>query len=229
MPPSKDEDEVKGRLFKAIESGDRGAVEELLEEHLGLMEARNAEGLSPLLWAAYFERADLCDLLLKKGAKPDIFEASALGLRDRVKALLQTDRSLVEAYSPDGWTPLHLAAHFGRSQVMRTLLSRGASHRAVARNGIANQPLQAAAAGGQREAVRLLLRAGADPNAPSHGGITALHTAAGRGDRAMVETLLEAGADPGRGTDGGKTALDYAREKAHQAVVDLLEAALGAS
>lgn len=225
MPEQADEGDVRSRLFKAIEAGSVETVRELLELDSRLATSRNAEGASALIWAAYYRQEAITELLLSKGLKPDIFEASTLGLTDRTKELLQADRSLVERYSFDGWTPLHLAAHFGRADVIRALLAQGADHRAIARNSNANPPLQAAAAGRQAEAVRLLLQAGAEVDAPSHSGFTALHSAAASGDVETVRILLKAGARADPLTDGGKTPLDYAIEADHAEIVDLLEAA----
>ncbi|MCJ2555334.1 MAG: ankyrin repeat domain-containing protein [Candidatus Thermoplasmatota archaeon] len=109
---------------------------------------------------------------MRQGARPDVFEASALDLKDRLRELLWTDRTLVESYSFDGWTPLHLAAHFGSLDALRTLLSKGASHRALSHNSNGNQPLQAAAASRQGDAVAILLEVGADVDAPpARGGL----------------------------------------------------------
>ena len=179
------------QLFKAIESGDTDAVRGLLEEDPGLADARNPEGASALLLSTYYRRTPISDLLLSSGARPDIFDAAAQGLDDRVAQLARSDRALGRSYSHDGWTPLHLAAHFGRLDVMKTLLANGADHRAVSRNGNENQSLQAAAAGHQTAAVELLLKAEADAGAATDGGKTALEFAI-EANRENVVDLLEA-------------------------------------
>jgi len=215
------------KLFKAIEAGKLDEVRELIETDPKLASARNKDGASALTWAAYYRHKPICDLLLATALKADIFEASALGLKDRVQDLVKADRAAVGRYSFDGWTPLHLAAHFGRLEVMRILLSNGADHRAVSRNSNRNQPLQAAAANRQTEAVELLLKAGADVDARSHGDFTALHIAAANGVTWMVEALLRAGAEAGAKTEGGKTPMDFAVDGDHSEVVALLERATG--
>lgn len=222
MDPKREDEDLKARLFQAIEAGDRDALERLLDTDPGLAAARNAEGASALMWAAYYRKWDLCDLLQERGAQPDVFEAAVLGLKDRVRALVRGNRALLGRTSFDGWTPLHLAAHFGRTDVVRALLAEGASHRAVSENSTKNQPLQAAAAGGQPEAVEVLLEAGADADARSHEGVTALHVAAANGRSEVVRLLLDAGARPDAKTDGGKTAQDFAREQGHDDLTDLL-------
>ena len=57
------------------------------------------------------ERAQVQALV---GADPmlAIFAAVVAGDETESDALLSANRSLISAISPDGWTPLHLAAHF---------------------------------------------------------------------------------------------------------------------
>ncbi|HYV62825.1 MAG TPA: ankyrin repeat domain-containing protein, partial [Bryobacteraceae bacterium] len=91
-----------------------------------------------------------------------IFAAALLGDVDRLEALLTGNRSLVSAVSSDGWTPVHLAAFFGKGEAVRLLLNKGASPTARSTNPMANTPLHAAAAGKHAEIVKLLLDRGAD-------------------------------------------------------------------
>jgi ankyrin repeat protein len=229
MQAERDGPDTIADLFKAIETGDLDKVRELLDVNPRLAGARNRDGMSALRWSAYVREPRISDLLLARGPKPDAFEAAALGLVDRLEELVSADRDVVSRLSSDGWTALHLAAHFGRLEAMRVLLSAGASHRAISKNSNANQPLQAAAAGGQAAAVALLLKAGADPDARSHGGFTALHIAAQNGNVEMVDALLEAGADPAAKTDAGKTPMDFAVAADRAQAADRLEKALAAS
>ena len=55
-----------------------------------------------------------------------IFEAAAVGDAARVRALLDADVAALRGRSDDGWTALHLAAHFGHVEVVRLLLAAGA-------------------------------------------------------------------------------------------------------
>ncbi len=218
-------EEGQARLFKAIEGGDHEEVRELLDVDPSLSSSLNSEGASAMIWAAYYRQAAIAEVLMDYGARPNVFEASALNLNDQLKELLRSDQTLVDGYSFDGWTPLHLAAHFGSLAAIRTLLSNGASHRAVSHNSNGNQPLQAAAAGRQVDAVGLLLEVGADVDAPSEVGFTALHSAAASGDVGLTRMLLEAGAKVDVKAQGGKTPLELSIEADHEEVADLLEAA----
>ena len=90
-----------------------------------------------------------------------IFAASIMGQTEDVERLIAGDRSLVSALSGDGWTPLHLAAFFGKTDAARALLNQGAPVNARSTNAMENMPLHAAAAGGHSEIAKLLLDHGA--------------------------------------------------------------------
>jgi ankyrin repeat protein len=156
----------------------------------------------------------------------DIINAATNGDVDEVAAILSIDSRLTRAVSADGWTPLHLAAHYGHAAVAEMLIANNADVHARSANAMRNQPLHAAAAGRQVGASRVLLDAGADVNCRQTGGYTPLHAAAQNGDRALVELLLARGADPAAVTDDGATALALA-ERAAQAEVGTLLRGLG--
>ena len=211
-------------LFEAIATGDQNAVERMLRENPSAARARNEDGVSAILLALYHRRPEIATRLAAAAGELDVFEAAAVGAVDRLIALLDEDQDRVGACSPDGWTPLHLAAFFGQPSAARLLLERGASTGAVGPNAMANQPIHAAAAGRHAEIVALLLDHGADPNARQAGGWTALHQAAQNGSAALAEVLLEHAADPAPRNDDGITPADVALQSGHSAIVALLNA-----
>lgn len=183
-------------MMAAVAAGDSERVSALLAEDPSLVNARGEDGVSAVLLARYrFDRATM-DALLAADPDLDIFEGAALGRIDRIRVALDDDPAAVRAYSPDGFTALHLAAFFGKPEIARALIDAGAPVDAYTTNDLANQPLHAAAAGRHLEVCRVLLAAGADVNATQHGGYTPLHEAAQHGDVEMVELFLSAGADP---------------------------------
>jgi ankyrin repeat protein len=209
-------------LKAAIQSRDTERVRALLREDPGLARQRFADGGRPALLAIYYSVPDALAALVERGAELDAFEAAAAGDTGRVHALLVSDASVVGRRSHDGWTPLHLAAHFGRVDAMRLLVEHGADVHALSANAMANTPLHAAAAGGHAPAVAELLDRGADPNARQHGGYTALHSAAQSGRTDLARLLLDRGARVDLSSDDGKTPLALAEEKSRHDVAALL-------
>lgn len=216
-----------GDLIGAVNAGDAERVRELLAEDPSLVAARDDSGVSALLLARYrFDRATT-DALLAADPELDVFEAAALGYVDRLRERLLDDAGAVATYSTDGFTPLHLAAFFGKAEVARILLDHGAGVDAFTRNAFANQPLHAAAAGRHIEVCRVLLAAGADVNATQHGGYTPLHEAAQHGDVEMSELFLSAGADPALVTDARQTPAQIAAAAGHADLADRLREVAG--
>jgi ankyrin repeat protein len=213
------------RAFEAVRSGDSATLSALLREDPRLARARNAEGVSIVLWARYLGQTALLGPLLSAGEPLDIFEASAFeGGAERVATLLRSAPELASAYSSDGFTPLHLAAYFGQDGAAHSLLQAGADPNAVSQNPMALRPLHSAAVSRSLAIVAALLEGGADPNVKQHGGWTPLHASAFNGDRAMTELLVARGAKPDALSDDGKTPRDIAVEKGHDTVTAWLRA-----
>jgi len=152
-----------------------------------------------------------------------IFAAALFGDADQIEKLLAANRSLVSAVSPDGWLPLHLAAHFGHTDAASSLLNRGAQVNARSTNALRNTPLHAAAAGRAQAVAKLLVDAGANVNGRQNGGWTPLHSAAQNSDIEFARLLTEAGADVNALADNQQRPLDLALTMGHQAMVDFLE------
>jgi ankyrin repeat protein len=154
----------------------------------------------------------------------DVFFASENGDITKLQRLLKADAGLATAYNDDGWTPLHLAAHYGQLEAAEMLLSYGADSDARSRNSLDNIPLHAAVAGNHMELVKLLVGDGSDVNAQQHGGWTPLHAAAQNGNYDMVAYLLQSGADPELPNDDGLAPYDIAMEEGYDKIAELLRA-----
>jgi len=210
-------------LFDAIRAGNLERVSGMIATDKTLLSAKDENGLGPFTAAKYSGRNEIAALLLEKGVELDVFAACIAGAEQRVAELTARDRELIQSYSHDGWTPLHLACFFNHPAIAEALILSGADVRARSRNAMQNTPLHAAAAGRSRESVRILLEHGADANAQQEGGWTALHAASQNGDVEMVQLLIARGAHVHTRAANNQNALDLALTKGHQAVVDILD------
>jgi ankyrin repeat protein len=156
-----------------------------------------------------------------------IFAASIQGDAAAIEELLAGNRALVSSLvskpSEDGWTPLHLAAFFGKQDAARMLLNKGAAVNARSTNAMQNMPLHAAAAGKHAEIARLLIDHGANVDARQHGGWTPMHAAAQNGDVPLATILVDAGADVSARAENNQRPLDLALTKGQQNMVEFLE------
>jgi ankyrin repeat protein len=198
-------------LFEAIAAGDADTALALLAADPAVGRHRHSSGATPVLYALYHRQGGLARTLADRVAALDLAEAAALDDVDRLTGLLDAGGA-VDGRTPDGFTPLHLAAYFGAPRVAALLLARGADVAAVADNPMRIQALHAAAAGRHLAIATALLAAGADPDARQQAGYTPLMAAAANGDAELTRALLAAGADPALTNDSGASAADIARE-----------------
>jgi uncharacterized protein len=211
------------RLLQALAQGDASTVETLVTEDRRLLTAQDELGRGLVILAVYSGQPALAWELVRRGSPEGIHEAAALGDMLRAGELLKKDPGSVEAWSVDGWTPLHLAAFFGHAGLCTLLVDRGALVGAVSRNVLANQPLHAAAAGGHLGSVQALLSRGADARSSrSREGSTPLHIAADLGEDEVVRALLGAGAEVAALNDKGLTPVEVARRAGHWEIAELL-------
>ena len=202
-------------FFKAIHAGDVDTVNDLLDQHPGLMAARSENGETPVLAAAYRGASNIIALLRERGAELDVFEAAAVGDTERIRVLVAGEPALLQTYSPDGWTPLHLACFFGHAETAHALLDAGAEVQVWSTNATKNTPLHAAIAGIRDHAlIERLIKQGADVNATGGAGVTPLHLAASRGDSKLVDLLLAHGAVTSQ-METGQAPADIAEERGH--------------
>jgi uncharacterized protein len=209
-------------LFESIRSGDGKTFSDVLAADPQAAMARNDEGVSAVLMAAYFRRWEMVGAILEKGIPLDIWEAAATGKVARVRELVGRVPGLIDAVSPDGFSPLGLAAFFGQEETVGFLLEEGADLNARSRNAMCVTPLHSAVAARNVRIVSALLDADAEVDPVQQGGFTPLHGAAFAGDADIVRLLLTSGADPQARTDEGKIPLAIAEERNHREAADLL-------
>jgi ankyrin repeat protein len=214
-------------IFDAVMEGNLTEVRDLLVNNPDLVNVRNASDISLLMWAAYNKQTDILQYLREKKSSLDIFEATALGEIQTVENLLVQDKSLVNDYSPDGFTPLGYAAFFGYPELASTLLSHGAEVNIFSKNIMQVYPIHSAVANRNHdiayEIARLLISHKANVNVKQRGGWTPLHQAAAHGNLKLVKLLLEHGADKNAKSDDGQTPFDLAEESGHHTILQILK------
>jgi ankyrin repeat protein len=210
------------KVFEAIKADEVDKVRALIEADPALVNAKDEAGNSAILLATYYGRKAIVAVLRAQGAQTSIFEAAAAGDFDRVRAWVEDDASLANAFSHDGYTPLGLASFFGHADVAEYLLAKGAEVDVTSQNRMKVTPLHSAAAGRHVGIVKALLEHGADVNAVQQDGFAPIHGAAQNGQEEMVLLLLSYGADIDARGANGQSALNIAEAEGHDVVAELL-------
>uniref|UniRef100_A0A670ZRW2 Ankyrin 3 n=1 Tax=Pseudonaja textilis TaxID=8673 RepID=A0A670ZRW2_PSETE len=190
------------------------------------------DGFTPLAVALQQGHDQVVSLLLENDTKGKV-RLPALHIaarKDDTKAaalLLQNDHNadveskmMVNRTTESGFTPLHIAAHYGNINVATLLLNRGAAVDFTARNDIT--PLHVASKRGNTNMVKLLLDRGAKIDAKTRDGLTPLHCGARSGHEQVVRMLLDRGAPLLSKTKNGLSPLHMATQGDHLNCVQLL-------
>ncbi|HET7567208.1 MAG TPA: ankyrin repeat domain-containing protein [Gaiellaceae bacterium] len=172
-------------IFELIDARDAAAVRELLAADPAAASARDETGISPLVYAAYRGRGPVFDAILESGPPSDPWDRLIAGEASGLPA--------PDAWSPDGFTPLHLAAFSHNAAAARALLEAGADPDAVARASFARvTPLGTCAFANAPEVARVLLEHGADPSIAEDDRTTPLAVAEANGHAELAELLRAA-------------------------------------
>ncbi|XP_036078160.1 ankyrin-3 isoform X13 [Rousettus aegyptiacus] len=152
-------------------------------------------------------------------ARKDDTKAAALLLQNDSNADVES-KMVVNRTTESGFTPLHIAAHYGNINVATLLLNRAAAVDFTARNDIT--PLHVASKRGNANMVKLLLDRGAKIDAKTRDGLTPLHCGARSGHEQVVEMLLDRAAPILSKTKNGLSPLHMATQGDHLNCVQLL-------
>lgn len=146
------------------------------------------------------------------------------GDAERVAALIGSDKDRLNMKTRISGTWLHVAASFGRLEIVKRLIEMGADVNAY--GGLEDStPLQQAAADGHNEVARYLLSHGArlDVSIPDR---NPLFAAIIGGHKEMAELLIDAGIDTTVSYSGrsfkNRTALSFARDRGQSEIAQLL-------
>ena len=209
-------------FLEAIQKGNLSKINQLLETNPALANSQAKNGVSVILLALYHGHQDIARTIAARKQELDIFEASVLGKLEQVKNLVNEDPSLVNSYSPDGFTPIALAAYVGQKEITEYLIEKGANVKAIAKNATGFTALTGAIASSHVEISKILVKRGADVNHRYEGGVSPLMEACLNGNVELVNFLLASGADPTAKTKDGKPPMSFAKEKNHVEVVEVL-------
>src|ERR1700733_14089147 len=169
--------EIQGpgaQLAVAIKTGQRAAAIDMIAKKSADVNAAEADGSTPLLWAANLNETDLAMRLLKAGANPKV--RNQLGSTPLGEAALNANTGLIKAFldsgadpnaaGPDGQTPLMIVARTANVAAAKLLLDKGANPNAKETQR-GQTPLMWAAATSQGPMMRELLAKGAEVDARS--------------------------------------------------------------
>ena len=177
-------------IHKAAGAGAREAAGFLLDKGMDV-NARGAEGLTPLMNAAMRDSGEMVRWLLRHGGDPqavteDGYSALMLAVKEgkagTVKELAVAQRGSLDQ-------ALLLASLTGRHEVIDALTSHGASVYVRMEDG--RTPLMLAAENGHGEAARLLLDIGANRHAVDENGLSASDHAAANGYHEIVMLIRD--------------------------------------
>ncbi|XP_044274415.1 kinase D-interacting substrate of 220 kDa isoform X4 [Varanus komodoensis] len=185
-------------LISAAKEGHVAIVSELLNCNVN-MEHRDMGGWTALMWACYKGCTEVAEVLLERGANPNI-----TGLQYSVY-------------------PIIWAAGRGHSRIVQLLLQYGAKVNCSDKYG--TTPLIWAARKGHLECVKYLLHMGADVDQEGANSMTALIVAVKGGFTDSVKEILKRNPNVNLTDKDGNTALMIASKEGHTEIVqDLLDA-----
>ncbi|XP_067383881.1 ankyrin repeat and SAM domain-containing protein 1A-like isoform X4 [Channa argus] len=186
-------------LHHAALNGHSKVVEALLRNE-ALTNIADNKGCYPLHLAAWKGDEHIVRLLIHQGpSHPKLNEQSSVDHKE-FKRCGPFD-PYINSKNNDNETPLHCAAQYGHTQVVRLLLEELTDP--TMRNNKFETPLDLAALYGRLEVVKLLLSAHPNLLSCNTKKHTPLHLASRNGHLPVVEVLLEAGMDINYETEKG--------------------------
>jgi uncharacterized protein len=168
-------------IFELIDAGDAAAVRELLAVEPRAAEAKDEQGLSAVMRAAY-RGGDVFAAVREADPPLDPFDRIVVGESDGLPGPAD--------WTPDGFTGLHMAAFVDNVDAAYKLLDAGADPNALATASFARvTPLGTCSFTGALGVARVLLERGADPRIGEDGDYTAEAEAIARGNDELAQLI----------------------------------------
>jgi ankyrin repeat protein len=212
----------QSHLEELMINDDEVAIRELLAKDSSLLLQPTSQGVSPLMLSCYFHKPLITNAIIDFLENLTLFEAAAAGKFDEVAHLIFKFPTNINDYSEDGFTALGLACFFGKEEVARYLVLKGADVNLSSNNGYHVYPIHSAIAGNFTNIAKMLLDQDADVNVCQTSGVSPLHSAAQHGNIEIIVALLEKGAHVNVRMEGGKLPADLAKEKGFLEIAEIL-------
>jgi hypothetical protein len=208
-------------LFKAIEKGQREVVRSILDDDDSQLEARDANGYTPFLFALRAGQSAIAQALLQRGADISVENRYEMNAVDA--ALMADDQEMLRLLVSKGVgliTAVQLAGA-GEKELCERLLAAGCPIDTATPGGWT--PLMVAIYEGHEELALWLVEKGARLDLENQDGATPLMIAADQNHPRLVRDFLVRGADASHRAHDGSTALAWAKRQGFEEVVELLE------
>jgi len=235
-------------LHWAAVKGNKSLVEFLIDKGANI-DAKNIDGITPLYWAALFDKPGAVYVLAhKRNANIYIRDynklhatplhmaaysqsvASIIYLLQKAKENPDSFDDYINSIDKNGQTPLMMGVwpYSAEVETLQKLLLFGANTDIQNENGdtalhiAISAPWSKDNSGRDAKYVKILLKGGANPNISNASGETPLHLASAAGNNVSIKTLLKYKADINAQDNNGWTPLHYASDNGRYASVKLL-------
>ncbi|HEY2373340.1 MAG TPA: ankyrin repeat domain-containing protein [Gaiellaceae bacterium] len=170
-------------IFELIDSGDVEGLRAAIAADPAAAAAHDERGLTAVMRAAYRGPA-VVDAIRTADPPLEPFDRIVVGDSEGLPA--------PDAWTPDGFTPLHIAAFARNVEAARRLLAAGADPNVLATASFARvTPLGTCAFAGATDVAKVLLEHGADPTLTADHGFTPLDAAIANGNDELAALLRD--------------------------------------
>lgn len=208
-------------IFNAIANGNLESVRKILENDPALLESKQENEMTPLMFAASQGKIDIVRYLIENGAdinyiKSDgpssLLFAAMFRHEDVVRLLVENGAEVNSGNGQDA--PIFKAIEYGTKEIAEYLVEKGADV------PVSNFLLHQAAAGGMSKIVDHMIHKDVDIYSMNANGGTLLHSASRGGLLNLAKQMISKGAEIDQRNRYGITPLHIASSQGH---IDLVE------